>query len=66
MTGWRVQSEILPLEWRHVDRQAKEARLEPGTTKNQGGRVFLFTDTLATLIDELWTDREALRKAGTI
>jgi len=40
VTGWRVQSEILPLEWRHVDGTAGEARLEPGTTKNQAGRVF--------------------------
>jgi integrase len=39
ITGWRVQSEVLPLEWRCVDRKASEARLEPGTTKNQAGRV---------------------------
>ena len=53
LTGWRIQSEILPLEWRHIDRKTGEARLEPGTTKNQAGRVFPFTDTLRTLVDEL-------------
>ena len=37
VTGWRVQSEVLPLEWRHVDRKVGEVRLEPGTTKNQAG-----------------------------
>jgi integrase len=40
VTGWRIQSEILPLEWRPVDRNVGEVRLEPGTTKNQAGRVF--------------------------
>jgi integrase len=37
VSGWRVQSEILPLEWRNVDRQKGEVRLDPGTTKNQAG-----------------------------
>jgi integrase len=66
VTGWRVQSEVLPLEWRHVDRKAGEARLEPGTTKNQAGRVFPFTDTLRTLIEAQWQQQEAMKKAGTI
>src|SRR6185503_8929718 len=39
VTGWRIQSEVLPLEWRHVDRKAEEVRLEPGSTKNQAGRT---------------------------
>jgi integrase len=34
ITGWRVKSEILPLEWRQVDLKAGELRLDPGTTKN--------------------------------
>jgi hypothetical protein len=38
VSGWRVQSGILPLEWCHVDRQKGEVRLDPGTTKNQVGR----------------------------
>jgi integrase len=66
VTGWRVQSEVLPLEWRHVDRTVGEARLEPGTTKNQAGRVFPFTAELRTLVDGLWREHEALAKAGTI
>jgi integrase len=66
VTGWRVQSEVLPLEWRHVDRKAGEVRLEPGTTKNQAGRVFPFTDTLRALLGELWAEHEGLTKAGTI
>lgn len=66
VTGWRVQSEILPLEWRHVDRVAGEARLEPGTTKNQAGRVFPFPDVLTRLVDALWAEHEALQRTGTI
>jgi integrase len=66
VTGWRVQSEVLPLEWRQVDRQAGEVRLEPGTTKNQAGRVFPFTDTLRTLVEELWAEHEVLKKGDKI
>jgi integrase len=62
ITGWRVQSEVLPLEWRHVDRQKGEVRLEPGTTKNQAGRVFPFTDGLRTLIEAQWHEHERLKK----
>jgi hypothetical protein len=47
-----------------VDRKAGEARLEPGTIKNQAGRVFPFTDALRTLLGELWTQHEALQKNG--
>lgn len=37
ITGWRIRSEILPLQWRQVDFKAGTVRLEPGTTKNPGG-----------------------------
>ena len=40
ITGWRIASEILPLEWRQVDLTAGEVRLDAGTTKNGDGRVF--------------------------
>jgi len=43
ITGWRVKSEVLKLEWRHVDLKAGEVRLDPGTTKNGEGRTFPFT-----------------------
>ena len=42
LTGWRIRSEALPLQWRHVDLNAGIVRLEPGTTKNKEGRVFPF------------------------
>jgi integrase len=44
LTGWRIKSEILPLQWGiNVDFIAGEIRLEPGTTKNGEGRVFPFS-----------------------
>ena len=33
ITGWRMKSEVLPLEWRQVDFKAGTVRLETGTTK---------------------------------
>lgn len=35
-TGWRV-TEVLTLQWRQVDLNAAEVRLDPGTTKNGKG-----------------------------
>ena len=61
-----MQSEVLPMEWRQVDRTAHEVRLDHGTTKNQAGRVFPFTDALRVLLDDLWAQHEALRQQGTI
>ncbi len=46
ITGGRVASEVLPLEWRQVDFAAGEIRLNAGTTKNREGRVFPMTDDL--------------------
>jgi integrase len=51
ITGWRTPSEILPLEWRQVDMQAGEVRLDPGTTKNGEGRVFPFTSELRRVLE---------------
>lgn len=40
VTGWRVPSEVLTREWRHLDLAAGWLRLEPGETKNGKGRMF--------------------------
>jgi site-specific recombinase XerD len=66
ITGWRVQSEVLPLEWRSVDRKAGEVRLDAGTTKNRAGRVFPFNDELRRLFAALWTEHQSLRDGDTI
>ena len=42
LTGWRIKSEVFPLQWTQVDLTAGEIRLEPGTTKTDEGRTFFF------------------------
>jgi integrase len=37
--GWRMQSEVLTLERRQIDLEAGTLRLDPGTTKNDEGRL---------------------------
>lgn len=50
LTGWRI-GEIRQLEWRHVDLEAGEIRLDPGTTKNEDGRIFRLTSELQELLE---------------
>jgi integrase len=50
VTGWRVNSEVLTLEWRHVDWTHRTVRLEMGETKNAEGRVFKFTSELEEVL----------------
>jgi len=66
LTGWRLSSEILKLEWRQVDMNAREVRLDPGTTKNREGRTFPFTAELEQVLKTLDGDRERLKDAGKI
>ena len=65
-TGWRTPSEILPLEWRHVDFRIGEVRLDPGTTKNDEGRVFPFTADLRAILEEQRRQADRLREKGLI
>ena len=62
ITGWRANSEILPLQWRQVDFQAGTVTLDPGTTKNMEGRVFPMTAELRALLLEQKAKREALQR----
>jgi integrase len=50
VTGWRINSEVLQLQWRQVDLKLSEVRLDPGTTKNLEGRVFYLTSELKDLL----------------
>ncbi len=65
-TGWRIASEVLPLEWRNVDFAAGEVRLDAGTTKNREGRVFHMTTELRKLLKGRHVDHEVLKKAGQV
>ena len=62
LTGWRVQSEVLPLEWRNVDLKAGIVTLDPGTTKNGEGRTIYLTAALRTLLEAQKAASEALAK----
>ena len=48
--GWRMQSEVLSLERRQVDLEAGTIRLDPGSTKNDEGRVVYLTPELRALL----------------
>jgi integrase len=48
--GWRMRSEVLTLERRHVDLRAGTVRLDPGSTKNSEGRIVYLTRELKTLL----------------
>jgi len=54
-TGWRIDSEVLTLQWRQIDEAAGTVRLDAGTTKNDEGRVFVYglIEELKRVIDGL-------------
>ena len=54
LTGWRVPSEALMRQWKHVDLEAGMVRLEPGETKNRKGPMFPFgrSPELKALLEE--------------
>src|SRR5262249_52236037 len=51
-TGCWMQSEVLTLERRQLDLEAGTLRLDPGSTKNEEGRVAYLTPELARLLGE--------------
>lgn len=51
ITGWRIPSEVLTLQWRQVDFEAGTVRLDPGTTKSGEGRIIHLTNHLRTLLE---------------
>ena len=66
VTGWRIPSEVLKLQWRHVDFEARVVRLDPHTTKNDEGRTFPFTDALERLLEAQKAEHERLKAEGVI
>jgi integrase len=66
ITGWRIPSEVLPLQWRHVDFEARVIRLDPHTTKNDEGRTFPFTDALELLLEAQKVEHDRLKAEGVI
>ena len=66
--GWRITSEVLTLQWPQIDRQVGTVRLEPGTTKNKGGRTIAYReiDELRDVIEAQWQRHLDLQREGTI
>jgi integrase len=62
ITGWRIRSEVLTLQWRQIDFQAGRVMLEPGTTKNDEGRPFAFTHELRNLLQKQHAVTQALQQ----
>jgi integrase len=50
LTGWRMTSELLTRQWRHVDMGARWLRLEPGEGKTGEGRQFPLFPELALVL----------------
>jgi integrase len=44
--GWRIDSELLPLQWPQVDLAEGTIRIPPGGSKNRDGRLIYLTPTL--------------------
>lgn len=69
LTGWRIRSEILPLEWRQVDFSAGTVRLDVGTTKNREGREFpfdVYPELRDLLVARRTITRDVERRTGQI
>lgn len=67
LTGWRLKSEILPLQWRLVDFKAGIVRLDVGTTKNNDGRTFPMIPELRAMLEVQRAATTTLeRKANSI
>src|SRR5262249_7888691 len=65
--GWRMRSEVLRLERRHLDLEAGTLRLDAGMTKNDEGRMVYLTPGLVPLLGEqLERVRVVERKTGAI
>ena len=68
LSGWRVQSEVVTIEWSQVDRNTKVIRLEPGTTKNSEGRTLPYgaLPELDEVMEARWEAHQQLAQAGRI
>jgi integrase len=62
-TGWRKQ-EILSLKWNQVDLNARTVRLEPGTTKNDKGRLIVLDGELLETMQAQWEKRKVAEIPG--
>jgi integrase len=66
LTGWRVKSEVLSRQWRHVDFKRGTVRLEPGEAKNDEPREIFMTKALRTLLEAQKAKVDELKAKGKI
>jgi len=62
ITGWRLRSELLSRQWKHVDFHAGWLRLEPGETKNDEGRQFPLIPELRAALQAQWEYTQQCQK----
>lgn len=60
ITGWRLQTEVLPPRWDQVDLGAETVRLEVGTTKNKDGRLVYLTREMQAVLEAQWNEHITL------
>ena len=63
LTGWRVLSEVLPLQWRQVDLVGGVVRLDAGTTKNEDARTFPLTAELRAVLEAQLAYTDTIQKS---
>lgn len=51
ITGWRLKSDLLTRQWRHVDFDAGWLRIEPGEGKTKAGRMFVLLPDLREVLE---------------
>lgn len=60
VTGWRVPSEVLTRQWRHVDFDGGWLFLDPGEAKNRDGRSFPLDPHLRPILKKLRKQTDTL------
>jgi len=63
-TGWRTQSELLPLEWKSVNFETGVMTIPIGRSKNGEGRTFPFAELpgLKAVLDAQWEAKVQLER----
>ena len=64
ITGWRIASEVLPLEWRHVDFKARRGPARRRDDEERRGPRVPDDADLRTLLEAQRAERDELKKAG--
>lgn len=64
LTGWRIDSEVLPLRWSNVDFPGSTVTLDPDVAKNDEPRTFPLTDDLRRLLEAQHAAHLALARDG--